>query len=278
MSTYDEEQKVLIKRIKAAVFWIGGPLLLFICFLIFAPFKIIGAGERGITLRLGAVQDKVLEEGIHWRTPIVESVIAIDVQTQKIEVDAPSFSKDLQNVDTKIALNFHLDPQHVNKLWQEIGSDYADRIIAPAIQESVKAATAQFTAEQLVSERPKVKDEILIVLKGRLAPRYISVDDFSIVNFTFSEAYEKAIEEKQVAQQQSLKAENELTRIKVEAQQKIATAQADAESIKIQAQAVTQQGGKDYVQLQAIKRWDGKLPTQMIPGSTVPFLNLNGEK
>lgn len=271
----DEDELVIVKRIFKYVVL---PITLIICFFIFRPFKIIGAGERGITLRLGAVQSDVLGEGIHWRTPIIESIVAIDVQTQKEEVDAPSFSKDLQNVDTKIALNFHLDPQHVNKLWQEIGPDYTIRIIAPAIQESVKAATAQFTAEQLVSERPKVKDEILVVLKSRLAPRYITVDDFSIVNFTFSEAYEKAIEEKQVAQQNALKAENVLSRIKIEAEQTIATAKAQAESIRIQAQAVTQQGGKDYVQLTAIQRWDGKLPTQMIPGATVPFINLNGEK
>src|SRR3990167_11184161 len=117
------------------------------------PFVMIGAGERGVVLRFGAVEDRILGEGIHFRIPLVESVVTVDVKTQKVEVDAPSFSKDIQNVATRIALNFHPDPKMVQRLWQEIGSDYESRIISPAIQESVKAATSQFTAAELVSER-----------------------------------------------------------------------------------------------------------------------------
>jgi regulator of protease activity HflC (stomatin/prohibitin superfamily) len=213
---------------------------IFVAVTILSPFVIIGPGERGVILKLGAVEDRVLDEGLHFRIPLVETVVKVDVKTQKVEVDAPSFSKDLQNVDTKIALNFHVDPKNVNKLWQQIGRDYESRIIAPAIQESVKAATAQFTAAELVAERPKVKDEIKRVLVERLGPRNIDVDDFSIINFDFSDSFEKAIEEKQVAQQNALKAENDLKRIQVEAEQRIAQAKAEAEAIKIQTEALQQ--------------------------------------
>jgi len=247
-------------------------VVVFAAITVLSPFVLIGPGERGVILRFGAVEDRVLDEGLHFRIPIVESVVKVDVKTQKLEVDAPSFSKDLQNVDTKIALNFHVDPTHVNRLWQEIGRDYESRIIAPAIQESVKAATAQFTAAELVAERPKVKDEIKRVLVERLGPRFIDVDDFSIINFAFSESFEKAIEEKQVAQQNALKAENDLKRIQVEAEQRIATAKAEAEAIKIQTEALQQ--NSNLIRLEAVKRWNGVLP-QYMSGNVVPFLDVS---
>jgi regulator of protease activity HflC (stomatin/prohibitin superfamily) len=236
-----------------------------------SPFVIVGPGERGVVLRLGAVEDRIMEEGFYFRIPLVENVVKVDVKTQKVEVDAPSYSKDLQNVDTRIALNFHIDPKHVNKLWQEIGRDYESRIISPAIQESVKAATAQFTAAELIAERPKVKDEIKRVLVERLGSRYITVDEFSIVNFGFSDNFEKAIEEKQVAQQNALKAENDLRRIEVEAEQRIAQAKAEAEAIKIQTEALQQ--NQNLIRLEAVKKWNGVLP-QMMTGNAVPFLDV----
>jgi regulator of protease activity HflC (stomatin/prohibitin superfamily) len=142
------------------------------------------------------------------------------------------------------------------------------------VQESVKAATAQFTAQELIELRPKVKDEIRRHLAERLHARHIVADDFSIVNFDFSDSYEQSVEAKQVAQQNALKAENDLRRIRVEAEQRIAQATAEAEAIRIQAEAIRSQGGSEYVQLQAIAKWDGHLPEQFVPGSAIPFLNL----
>ncbi len=253
-------------RIKTIIF---GFLAIVGLWIFFSSFTIIGAGERGVVIRLGAVQDQILGEGFHLVPPIVEHVVKIDVQTQKVDVDAPSFSRDLQNVDTKIALNYHVEPAMVNKLWQEIGRDFADRIIAPAIQEAVKAATAKFTAAEMVSERTKVKDTIQQVLAARLENRFIHVDDLSIVNLDFSDSYEKSIEEKQVAQQNSLKAENDLRRIEIEAQQKVASAKAEAESIRIRAEALQQ--NQKLIDLEAIKKWDGKLPVYML-GGAVPMI------
>lgn len=238
------------------------------------PFVVINAGHRGVVLEFGAVGDKVLDEGLQWRIPVVQKIIEIDVKTQKLEQQAIAYSKDIQQVDTTIALNYHLDADAVNKLYQEIGQAYGEKVIDPAIQESVKAAIAKFTAQELVEQRPKVKEEIKAQMLERLSNRHILVEDFSIVSFDFSDSYEKAVEEKQVAQQLALKAENELKRIQIEAEQRIAQARAEAEAIRIQAQAVTQQGGRDYVQLKAIEKWDGKLPAQMIPSSSVPFIDL----
>lgn len=243
-------------------------------FMALKPFVAIDSGHRGVVSKFGAVQDRVLPEGLQWRTPIMESVYEIDIRTQKVQQQVVSYSKDIQQVTAGVALNFRLDAMKVNKLVQEVGFEFGSRIIDPSIQESVKSALAKFTAQELIEQRPKVKDEIKAELLERLNDRYIIVEDFSITDFSFSDQYEKAVEEKQVAQQLALKAENELKRIKIEAEQKIATAQADAETIRIQAQAVMSQGGRDYVQLQAIKKWDGKLPDSMIPNAVVPFIDL----
>jgi regulator of protease activity HflC (stomatin/prohibitin superfamily) len=261
-------------NVPSAVKWVLVAVLILFAVTSLAPFVLIGAGERGVVLRLGAVEDRIMDEGFHFRIPLVENVVKVDVKTQKTEVDAPSFSKDLQNVDTRIALNFHVDPKHANKLWQEIGRDYESRIIAPSIQESVKATTAQFTAAELVAERPRVKDEIKRMLEERLGPRYVVVDDFSIVNFAFSDSFEKAIEEKQVAQQNALKAENDLKRIQVEAEQRIAQAKAEAEAIKIQTEALQQ--NQNLIRLEAVKRWNGVLP-QYVMGNTIPFVDVTAK-
>lgn len=244
--------------------------VLLIIIFFFSSVVIVGAGKRGVLLTFGKVES-VLEEGLHFKIPFMQKVEKMDVQTQKFEVRAISFSRDLQTTDAKIALNFHIAPNEVNKLYQEIGMDYESRILAPAIQESVKQATANFTAQELIEKRSTVKDQMKQHLSERLLKSHIIVDDVSIANFDFSDEYEKAIEQKQVAQQGALKAENDLNRIKVEAQQTVEKAKAESESIRIRAQALKE--NPEVTQLNAIEKWDGKLP-QYMTGVT-PFINLS---
>lgn len=247
-----------IKLVVKVVFGIVAIALVFF----FSPFVIVNAGHRGVVVNLGNVSDRVLTEGIHWRTPFVQSIKQIEVRTVKLDVTASAYSKDIQTVNTALTLNYHVVPDQANILYREIGSDFEARIIQPAVQESVKAALANYTAQELVELRPKVKDEIKLALSERLALRYMVVDDLSITDFSFSDVYEQAIEAKQRAQQEALKAENDLRRIELEAQQRVATAKAEAEAIRIQAQAITQQGGAEYVRLKTIEKWDGKGCTQ----------------
>lgn len=244
-----------------------------IVLLVVNPMVIVNAGERGVVLKWGAVQSEILNEGLNWVTPIAEDVQMVNVQTQKLEATTLSYSKDLQTITVKLALNYHIKPEIVGKLWQDVGKDFQSRLIDPAIQESVKSAVAKFTAQELIDKRPVVKDEIKTELLNRLTD-YFVVDEFSITDFSFSDQYEAAVESKQVAEQSALKAENDLKRVQFEADQRVAQAKAEAEAIKIQAEAITQQGGKDYVQLKAIEQWNGQLPSQMIPGATVPFIDL----
>ncbi|KKR19805.1 MAG: Bacterial HflC protein [Parcubacteria group bacterium GW2011_GWE2_39_37] len=159
--------------------WILIVVIGFIVITIINPFVLIGAGQRGIVMNFGAVQDKIMNEGIHFRIPIVQSVEKINVQTTKMEVKAMAYSKDIQTVESQLALNYHLKADVSNKLWQEVGADYESRIVDPSIQESVKAVTAKFTAQELIEQRAKVKDEIKNELFNRLS-KYFVVDEFSI--------------------------------------------------------------------------------------------------
>lgn len=265
-------------NLKTIVKWGVIVVAVFIAISVINPFVLIGAGQRGVVMNFGAVQENIMGEGLHFRVPIVQKVVKIDVQTQKLEIKAMAYSKDIQTVESQLALNYHLKADEANKLWQEVGGDYQSRLIDPSIQESVKAATAKFTAQELIEQRAKVKDEIKAELFNRLS-KYFVVDEFSIIDFSFSDEYEKAVEAKQVAQQSALKAENDLQRIKKEAEQRVAQARAEAEAIKLQSDAAN---NDKYINLKAlevqkaaVEKWNGVLPAQMIPGGTLPFINLN---
>jgi regulator of protease activity HflC (stomatin/prohibitin superfamily) len=241
--------------------------------LLIGSFTVVGAGQRGVVLTLGKVSENVWSEGLHFKIPFIQSVQVLDVKTQVEGVDATAASRDLQNVSAKVALNYHLDAERVDKLWQSLGANYKERVIDPAIQESVKAVTAQYTAEELITKRPLVKDDIKKSLTERLQKEFIIVDEFSIVNFDFSQSFNQAIEAKVTAEQNALAAKNKLEQVKYEKEQRIAEAQGEAEAIRIQAQAIQNQGGAEYVNLKAIEKWNGILPTQLL-SNTVPFIEI----
>ncbi|MCB1190483.1 MAG: prohibitin family protein [Leptospiraceae bacterium] len=242
--------------------------VLIVIFLI-NPFVIIPAGHKGVILNFGAVSDNVLAEGLHFKIPIVQSIIEIDVRVKKNQTKADAASKDLQNVHSLIALNYHLRAAKVNELYKSVGLLYEDNIIDPAIQEVVKAVTAKFTAAELITLREQVSLEIKNSLEKRLTKYNMEIDDFSIKSFEFSETFTRAIESKQEAEQLALKAERDLERIRIEAEQQIATARAEAETLRLKNIAVTPL----MIQLNAIEKWDGKLPQFMGTGP-VPFLNI----
>lgn len=253
---------------------------------LFGSFGTVSTGHRGVVLNLQNPTGEIKEQGFYWKKPFVDDIIEMNVQIQKEESEATAASKDLQDVVTKIALNYHLDPLKVGTIYQEVRKNWASVIVQPAIQESVKNATSKYTAEELITKRAEVREAIAVNIKEKVGPRGILVDEVNIINFSFSESFNSAIERKVTAEQDALASKNQLERIKYEAQQaierakgeadsRVATAQAEAEAIRIQAQAIQNQGGAEYVNLKAIEKWDGALPTQMIPGSAVPFLDLN---
>ncbi len=246
-------------------------IILVIAVGIFNAVGTIGAGERGVLLQFGAVKDKVFGEGLYFKIPFVQEVHTMDVKIQKDEVPASASSKDLQIVTSKIAINYHLDPEKVNRIWQEVGKDYNDRIIAPAIQEAIKATTAKFTAEELIVKREDVKEQIKLNLLERLRDNYITVDEINITSFDFSKAFNDAIEAKVTAEQLKLKSERDLERIRIEADQRVVEAEGKAKAIKTEAQALS--ANAKVVELRWIEKWDGKTP--MYWGGATPFIGIN---
>jgi regulator of protease activity HflC (stomatin/prohibitin superfamily) len=245
--------------------------------LILNPFVIVNAGEKGVVMNWGAVSDRVIGEGLHVLVPLQQSVRKINIKTVKYETEVTAYSNDALVMTGKLALNYHLQGDKVNRIYQEIGDNeiVQDTIINPAMQEAFKIASAKFTSADLLNKRAAMAEEMRADLSDRLSQRFITVDALSIVNFAFSFDYEHAVEQKQIAQQNALKAENDLQKAKAEAAQQIAKSEAEATSIKMQAEAIKEQGGKDYIQLKAIDKWDGSLPSQMVPNGSVPFLDLS---
>lgn len=245
-------------------------ILAFIVFTVVNPLVFISAGERGVVLRMGAVTDRVLGEGPNWVTPVTDTVYKMDVTLQKVEKkDIMASSKDLQTVVSSVAINYKLDPDKVNHLYQKIKYDYDTRIIDPAIEEFVKKTTAEYTAEELITKREAVKDALLKSLRTALSNNYIIVEDIFITDFRFSNEFAKAIEAKVTAEQEALQSKNLLQKVKYEAEQRVAEAEGEAKAIAIQAKAITSQGGKEYVELKKIEAWlagGSKVPTTLITG------------
>ncbi|MDO9510120.1 MAG: prohibitin family protein [Bacteroidales bacterium] len=253
-------------------------MLLIIFF--FKPWIQVGAGERGIVLNFGAVQDRVLDEGIHFRVPIMQEVILMDVKIHKAVTDAASASSDLQDVTLAVALNYHIVPDKANVVYQTIGVEFKERIIDPAIQEVVKAVSARYTAEELITKRPAVSAEMQSSLKERLLMYNIAVDAFSLVSFNFSKIFTDAIEAKQTAEQNALKAKRDLDRIKVEAEQTITAARAEAEALRLQKMNISPdliELRKIEANLKAIEKWNGILP-QVTGAGAVPFIGVGDVK
>lgn len=224
-------------------------------------FTVVQAGHSGVVLTFGAVSDQVMGEGLHLKAPFIQNVVQMDNRTQKIETEGTASSKDLQIVSYVVAVNYRVNGTSSASLYKNVGPDYSNIVIAPAIQESIKSVSAQFTAEELITERQTVGDQIKDVLSEKISQYGVSVEIFNIVNFDFSEEFNSAVEAKQTAQQNALKAEQDLARIEVEAQQKVTQAEAEAESIKLIQQALAE--SPDYTEYIKWNKWDGKLPTVM---------------
>jgi len=245
----------------------------------------VQAGYRGVVLYLGAVEDRVLGEGLHFITPFAEQVVQMEVRTQKFQAEASAASKDLQEVHTVIAVNYRIDPQQVNKIYQLLGVNYQDRIISPTIQESVKASVAKFNAEELITKRETAKDVIAQAIRSTLAANNIMVQNVFITDFQFSQSFADQIEQKVVALQKFLTEQNNLRTVQVIANQNVIQAEATARSNVAKADGEAQainiitkqlRSSPEYLQWQAINRWNGQLPYSLGGEGGFPFTKFPG--
>lgn len=256
------------------MFYLGGGLfLLFMLATFLRPFTIVNAGERGVVMKFGKVQDRVLDEGIHPIMPIITSVKTLNVRVQQNSFKSDAASKDLQKIITELAVNWHIDPSKVNRVYQQVGGEeeIIAGIITPAISEVLKAATSKKTAEEIITKRTELKQEIDENLRKRLAAYGLVVDDVSLVNFSFSPEFSRAIEAKQIAEQEAKQAEFIAQKATQEAQAEVNRAKGLAESQKLLRQTLTQ----ELLQKQAIDKWDGRFPTVMGGNGAVPLINIS---
>lgn len=232
----------------------------------FSTFYTISAGYRGVLLTFGKANQVPITEGLHFKLPFVQQIIKMEIKTQKYEADLTAASNDLQDINTKIAINYHLEDTSVSDIYTKIGIGYGERVIYPAEQEINKEITSKYTAQELITKRQEVRDAMTSKLRDKLQPRGIIIEDVNIINFKFSDSFSQAIEAKVTAEQSALAAKNKLEQVKYEAEQKIASATAEAEALRLQKMQVTPeliQLRQIEVQKSMIDKWSGNLPIVM---------------
>lgn len=259
------------------VIWI----VILIVILLFASITTVPTGYVGIKTRFGKVQDSVINEGINLKMPFVEKIVKIDCKTQIYENEQAfeTSTKDMQIIrNVYIAINYSVNKETANNLYQKVGKDYEKIIITPAIQESVKSAFSQFTAEELITNRNKVSELIKNSLTEKLGANGITISEVSIKDFNFSDEYNQAIEAKATAQQKVEQAKAELEKAEVDNQKKIENAKAEAEVMKQQNSQITEQTLKLKaleVQQSLINKWNGQLPATITGDGVSSIFNLN---
>jgi len=276
----DESLEVFeLKRPRAKTI---GYLIIGIIILIFAwgSFVIVPAGHRGVVLWWGSVEKRVMGEGLNFKVPIAERVIKVDVRVQPHpfkEIDAAS--KEYQMVKLTGMMNFHIDPSYVNILYQKVGLDFANKVIDPAFNDFVKEVVPNYPITEILPKREEIRKRAMTKLGENLSRYHIIVDDIYISNIRFSPEYEKAIEAKQVAQQQVETQRQILAQREIEAQQKVVTARGEAEAILVVAQGqakanevLSRSLSPMLVQYKSIEKWNGILP--QVSGGVVPFIDL----
>lgn len=240
---------------------------------------IVSPGYEGVLTRAGSVQDTTYGEGFHLKLPLIETAHEVNVQTLTFQgkgIDAGT--KDLQSVTAEVAVIFSVDRVDVKDVYRNYRNveTLQARALQPVIEEAFKAAAAGHTAEELITKRAVIRDKLLVSTREKLQPHYVTVKDVNITNFAFSKGFTNAVESKVTAEQQAKKAEHDLARIRTEGEQRVATAKAEAEAIRAQAEAINKQGGAEYVQLKWIEKWNGALPTTQLGASgAVPLINLH---
>ncbi len=244
---------------------------------LFGSWFTVSQTEVAITKTFGKLNDTVYTAGFHWVNPFATTVVFYNIQKNKATATANAASKDLRDVTTEVAVNFNIDPSNVKDIYTNIGNmdSIENKVVDPSIQEVVKAVTSKYTAEELITKRSDVSNDITNGLKEKFAKYYLSVFDVNIINFKFSDQFAQAIERKVEAEQQALTEKNNRDKVQYQADQQVITAKAQAETIKIQAQAVNAQWGADYVKLQWINKWNGVMPATMLGDSSNIMLNLS---
>ena len=246
-----------------------GIIVIAVIILLASSIRIVESGEVGIRVRFGKASNQPTHEGINLKIPFVEEIKKMNIRVQKIEVTTSSSSKDLQDVEMSLAVNYQIDKKKAVNLYKNVGSNYDEVILEPAIEEGIKAVTSKYTAEELITNRSEVSKQCREELDKKVSKYGLSINDFNITNFNFSKEFNKAIEEKQVAEQKVLTAKQELEKERIEAEKKIVKAEAEKRSNELKEESLTD----NIIREKFIEKWDGHLPK--VTGSN-NMLDING--
>jgi len=264
MNDFDE----IIKKYKKII--IGVIIGILALILLFSGFKTIKSGEVGLRIRFGKIVDSSLTEGINFKIPFIEKIQKVNIKVQKSELDVESSTKDMQLINTAVAVNYKVTSNKASELYRTVGQDYVETILNPAIKESIKSSIAQYNAEEITVNRAQVSVSCLNAIQDKVSKYGIIIEDFNLTNIEFSAEYTKAIEEKQVAQQQVETAKQKLEKSKIEAEQKKVVAEGEAEANKVLEKTLT----KDILTQQFIEKWNGSLPTTYAGDDILGIFNL----
>ena len=278
---YTEQQELLTKHyISTIAKWvIIAIIIIFLIVVFFNSFKSIPTGFVGVKTRFGQVQDTMLNEGLNLKIPFIEKIVLMDCRTQKTEYTMEASSKDLQKISNfKVAINYNITKDTANSLYREVGVDYKTIIVEPAIQEAMKATIANYTAEELITKRNEVSAFALEALYNKLHNSGITLTSLNILALSFSPEFDQAVEQKQIVEQETQKAQYELEKAKVENEKKIENAKAEAEVMRQQNEQITE----NYLKLKEIEnqkamidKWNGTLPSTMAGSDISSIFNLN---
>lgn len=277
-----------VKKSGAGKLVAGGIVAVAAITLLSSSFTIVPAGHTGVILTLGKVANSSFSEGFHLRVPFIQQVEKMSNKIQVYESPASAVSKDLQTVSSSIAVNYRLVSDKSADMYQNVGTDYQTVLITPVVQECMKSVTAKYTAEQLITERTAVGDEIKSALDAKLNIYGIYIEKFNIVNFDFSAEFNTAIEAKQVAEQNLLKTETEqeqaITVAKAQAEQKVIAAKANADAILAEANAQAEANklleaslSDKVIAYEQIDKWDGVMPKVVSGDSNGMLINIDPE-
>ena len=240
-----------------------GLVVAFVLVTVFSSFQIISSGEVGLKVRFGKIVDTSLNEGLNLKIPYIEQIQKVNIKVQKVEIPAESSTKDMQIINTTIAVNYRVDSKKASSLYRNVGNNYEPTVLIPAIQESIKSAIANYNAEEIITKRSDVSKNCLSALQEKVEKYGIIIDNFNLTDLSFSAEYTRAIEDKQVAEQN-------LERAKLDAQAKIVEAEATKKSNDLLKQSLTD----ELIAKQFIEKWDGKLPTTYAGDDVLKMFNI----
>jgi len=248
-----------------------GTIILIAVFVVFSSFYTIRSTERGVLSTFGKMNDDVIEDGLHFKIPFIQTVKKVNIQQKKFDGKENSYTRDVQTSEVEYTINYDLVRENVTKLMKNVGDDYHNRIVVPFIRSAMKEAFGNFAATEIVENRDAVRREIEAQLRRTLDSNYFKNIQFQLVDIDFDDDFENAIKEKQVAEQNALKAKNVTIQVEEQAKQTKIKAEADAEAMRIKANALER--NPKLVNYEAVQKWDGKMPQYML-GNSVPFIDL----